>query len=63
MARGPTRPEWYVSPFGSAQPTDPTRYVTTLETACSNIREKVGVKADGTITDIPSQPTLGKWSR
>ena len=41
---GPTRSEWYVFPFGSPQPTDPTRHVTTLKTVWSNIREKAGVK-------------------
>ena len=41
---GATPPEWYVFPFGSPQPTDPTRHVTTLKTVWSNIREKAGVK-------------------
>ena len=41
---GPIRPEWFVFPFGSPQPTDPTRHVTTLKTVWSNIRDKAGVK-------------------
>lgn len=41
---GPIRPEWYVFPFGSPQPTDPTRHVTILKTVWSNIREKAGIK-------------------
>ena len=41
---GAIRPEWYVFPFGSPQPTDPTGHATTLKTVWSNIREKAGVK-------------------
>ena len=29
---GAARPEWYVFPFESPRPTDPTRHVTTLKT-------------------------------
>jgi integrase len=41
---GAIRPEWYVFPFGSPQPTDPTRHVTTLKTVWNNVRENAGVK-------------------
>ena len=41
---GATKPEWYVFPFGSPQPTDPTRHVTTLKTVWSNVRANAGVK-------------------
>jgi len=41
---GKIQPEWYVFPFGSPQPTDPTRHVTTLKTVWNTIREKAGVK-------------------
>ena len=37
------RPEWYVFPFGKPSPCDPTRPVTTLKTAWSNVRENAGV--------------------
>ena len=39
-----TRPEWYVFPFGSPQPTDPTRHVTTLKTVWTKVRANAGVK-------------------
>jgi integrase len=41
---GKIQPEWYVFPFGSPQPTDPTRHVTTLKTVWNNIRAKAKVK-------------------
>jgi len=41
---GAIQPEWYVFPFGSPQPTDPTRHVTTLKTVWTNIRAQSGVK-------------------
>jgi Phage integrase family len=41
---GEIQPEWFVFPFGSPQPTDPKRHVTSLKTVWSNIREKTGVK-------------------
>ena len=37
------RPEWYVFPFGKPRPSDPTRPVTTLKTAWSNVRENANV--------------------
>jgi hypothetical protein len=40
---GKIRPEWYVFPFGKPSPSDPTRHVTTLKTAWSNVREKAKV--------------------
>jgi integrase len=39
------RPEWYVFPFGKPRPSDPTRPVTTLKTAWSNVRENANVTA------------------
>jgi integrase len=41
---GAHEPEWHVFPFGSPQPTDPTRHVTTLKTVWNNIRANAGVK-------------------
>ena len=41
---GEIRQEWYVFPFGSPQPTDPTRHVTTLKTVWNNVRKNAGVK-------------------
>jgi integrase len=38
------RSEWYVFPFGSPRPCDPTRPVTTLKTSWTNLRKKSGVK-------------------
>jgi len=38
------RQDWYVFPFGSPQPTDPTRHVTTLKTVWNNVRKNAGVK-------------------
>ena len=41
---GRIQQEWYVFPFGSPQPTDPTRHVTTLKTVWNTIRAKAKVK-------------------
>ena len=41
---GETRPEWYVFPFGTPRPHDPTRPVTTLKTAWRNLRVKAKIK-------------------
>jgi integrase len=41
---GKIQQEWYVFPFGSPQPTDPTRHVTTLKTVWNSIRENAGIK-------------------
>ena len=41
---GEIRHEWYVFPFGSPQPTDPTRHVTTLKTVWNNVRRNASVK-------------------
>jgi integrase len=41
---GAIQSEWYVFPFGSPQPTDPARHVTTLKTVWNSIREKAKVK-------------------
>ncbi len=38
------RPEWYVFPFGKPRPSDPSRPVTTLKTAWTNIRKNAGVQ-------------------
>jgi hypothetical protein len=38
-----TRAEWYVFPFGSPRPSDPTRPVTTLKTSWTNVRKRAGV--------------------
>jgi integrase len=40
---GEIRPEWYVFPFGKPQPSDPTRHVTTLKTAWTNVRDNAKV--------------------
>ena len=40
---GEIRPEWYVFPFGKPCPSDPTRPVTTLKTAWTNVRENAKV--------------------
>jgi hypothetical protein len=40
---GEMRPEWYVFPFGKPRSNDPTRPVTTLNTAWQNLREKAKV--------------------
>jgi integrase len=41
---GKIQQEWYVFPFGSPQPTDPTRHVTTLKTVWNSIRANAGIK-------------------
>jgi integrase len=41
---GEIRPEWYVFPFGTPRPHDPTRPVTTLKTAWKNLRLKAKVQ-------------------
>ena len=41
---GKIQQEWYVFPFGSPQPTDPTRHVTTFKTVWNSIRKKAKVK-------------------
>jgi integrase len=40
---GEIQPEWYVFPFGKPCPSDPTRPVTTLKTAWTNVRENAKV--------------------
>jgi integrase len=40
---GEIRPEWYVFPFGKPRPSDPTRPITTLKTAWSNVRKNAKV--------------------
>ncbi len=40
---GKIRPEWYVFPFWKSYLKDPTRHVTTLKTAWSNVRENADV--------------------
>ncbi len=39
-----SRAEWYVFPFGSPRPSDPTRPVTTLKTSWANVRRNAGVQ-------------------
>ena len=41
---GELRPEWYVFPWGKPRPSDPTRPVTTLKTAWTNVRKAAEVK-------------------
>ncbi len=41
---GALQPEWYVFPFGSPQPIDPSRHVTTLKTVWTKVRANAGVK-------------------
>jgi integrase len=41
---GKPEPEWYVFPFGKPTPCDPTRPVTTLKTAWTNVRAKAKVQ-------------------
>jgi integrase len=41
---GTTDPDWYVFPFGSPRPVDPTRPQTSFKTAWSNARSKAKVK-------------------
>lgn len=40
---GTALPEWYLFPFGRANKLDPSRPITTLKTAWSNVRRKAGV--------------------
>jgi integrase len=40
---GTIQSEWYVFPFGSPRPKDPTRPMVTLKTSWSNVRKKAGV--------------------
>src|ERR1019366_6418744 len=40
---GTIQPEWYVFPFGSPSPKDPTRPMVTLKTSWNNVRRKAGV--------------------
>jgi hypothetical protein len=40
---GEARPEWYVFPWGKHRPSDPTRPVTTLKTAWTNVRDSAKV--------------------
>src|ERR1022692_164346 len=40
---GTIQPEWYVFPFGSPSPKDPTRPMVTLKTSWNNVRKKAGV--------------------
>jgi len=44
MEFGEVRPEWYVFPWGKPRPSDPTRPVTTLKTAWTNVRNAAQVK-------------------
>jgi integrase len=41
---GECRPEWFVFPFGTPLPRDPTRPITSFKTAWSKVRLKAGVK-------------------
>lgn len=41
---GTIRPEWYVFPAGAPLPNDPTKPITTLKTAWTNVRKVAGVK-------------------
>ena len=40
---GTIQPDWYVFPFGTPRPNDPTRPMVTLKTSWSNVRTKAGV--------------------
>ena len=40
---GAIQPEWYVFPYGSPRPKDPTRPMVTLKTSWNNVRKKAGV--------------------
>jgi integrase len=53
---GKIRSEWYVFPFGKPSPCDPTRHVTTLKTAWSNVRKNAAVT--GRWHDNRQSPTL-----
>jgi integrase len=58
---GKCQPEWFVFPFGTPLPKDPTRPITSFKTAWSKVREKAGVK--GRWHDnrrvVGSSPTCG----
>jgi integrase len=41
---GMIKPEWYLFPFGKSGHLDPTRPVTSLKTAWTNVRAKAGVR-------------------
>ena len=41
---GECRPEWFVFPFGSPLPNDPTRPITSFKTAWAKVRKEAGVK-------------------
>ncbi len=41
---GRIEPQWYLFPFGKLHQLDPTRPITTLKTAWTNVRERAGVK-------------------
>ena len=41
---GKIDPQWYLFPFGKLHQLDPTRPITTLKTAWSNVRERAAVK-------------------
>jgi integrase len=41
---GECRAEWYVFPFGTPLPKDPTRPITSFKTAWTKVRQKAGVK-------------------
>jgi integrase len=41
---GECRPEWFVFPFGTPLPKDPTRPITSFKTAWTKVRAKAGVK-------------------
>jgi integrase len=41
---GETKPEYYLFPYGSPVPNDPTRHTTTLKTAWNNVRKVAGLK-------------------
>lgn len=41
---GECKPEWFVFPFGTPLPKDPTRPITSFKTAWTKVRQKAGVK-------------------
>jgi integrase len=51
---GACKPEWFVFPFGTPLPKDPTRPITSFKTAWSKVRKNAGVRAGGTIIATPS---------
>jgi integrase len=63
---GECRPEWCVFPAGKGQPNDPTRPVTTLRTAWTNVRDKakvVGRWHDNVIMSIAGHVSRAMLSR